>query len=136
MKDMKRRTSIFPTVLIFAITLLFTSCTGTETSPIDIVSQYYNAIEAGDADAAAAFFSEDAMIVTPSGNTLQGESGKDQFINYDLQFMDHVDFQSEFTENDGKIMWKQEYYHIDGNTFVSDCEVTVQDGKIVEWIFN
>ena len=37
-----------------------------------MVTEYYSAIENGDAEAAASLFAEDAIIVTPSGNVLTG----------------------------------------------------------------
>ncbi len=123
-------------VIIFVMAVLLASCGGTTSDPGDIVMEYYTAIENGDADAAAAFFSEDAMVVTPSGNTLRSLAIKSEFIPYDLQNLDHVDFQTDFTESDGKITWTQAYHHVDGSIFTSDCEVTVEDGKIVEWVFN
>lgn len=138
MKDVNERiSSLFTFAIIFTITIMSASCSGAKTSSIDIISRYYRAIEAGDADAAASLFSEDALIVTPSGKRVSGDSIKSEFIPYDLQFMDRVDFQTDFTESNGKITWKQEWHHIDGGTsFINECEVTVQDGKIVEWLFN
>lgn len=136
MKVWNKKISFGSMAIIFAITFLLASCANDQSDSTNIISEYYSAIEAGDAEAATALISEDAMIVTPSGNTLSGESGRTQFINYDLDFMDRVDFESDFTESGGKIMWSQTYHHIDGSSFGSDCEVTVQDGKIVEWVFN
>jgi ketosteroid isomerase-like protein len=131
-----QRINLSRSATIFAIAILSASCTGAEPGPADIVRQYYSAIEDGDADAAAALFSEDALIVTPGGNIVRGDSIKSQFIPFDLQFMDRVEFLTEFTESDGKVSWEQEYHHVEGNWFVNKCEVTIEDGKIVEWSFN
>lgn len=50
--------------------------------------------------------------------------------------MDRVEFLSDFTESGEKITWMQEWHHVEGDTFMSDCEVTTENGKIVEWLFN
>jgi len=124
---------------IFAIVLLTASCGGGgggQEAPDNIVGQYYSAVENGDADAAASVFAENAMVTTPSGNVITGvDAIKSEFIPYDLQFMDHVAFLSDFTESNGKLSWTQEWHHIEGDTFTSDCEVTIENGRIVEWVF-
>jgi ketosteroid isomerase-like protein len=97
--------------------------------------EYYEAIENDDPDAAAALFSDTATIVTPSGNTVSGDAIKSQFIPYDLQFMDRVEFLSEFSQSNGNVTWTQEYHQIEGGSFQSDCVIKVEDGKIVEWLF-
>jgi ketosteroid isomerase-like protein len=131
-----QRISLSRSATIFAIAILVAACSGAEPDPADIVRQYYSAIEDGDADAAASLFSEAAVIVTPSGNTVRGESIKSEFIPFDLQFMDRVEFQTDFTESNGKVSWTQEWHHIEGGSFMNECEVTIEDGKIVEWLFN
>jgi len=124
-------------VSIFAIVLLTASCGGAESVPTDIiVSQYYSAIENGDANSAVSFFADGAVVVTPSGNVITGiDAIKAQFIPYDLQFMDRVEFLTDFTENNGKILWSQEWHYVEGDTFTNECEVTIENGKIVEWVF-
>jgi ketosteroid isomerase-like protein len=130
------RINLLRCATIFAIAILAAACAGAEPSPTDIVSQYYIAIEDGDADAAASLFSEEAVIVTPGGNTVRGDSIKSEFILFDLQFMDRVEFLTDFTESNGKVSWTQEYHSIEDNSFVNECEATIEDGKIVEWLFN
>jgi major membrane immunogen (membrane-anchored lipoprotein) len=122
-------------ILWISISMLLVSCGGSAPDPGDLVMQYYNAIENDDSDAAAALFSDAATIVTPSGNTVSGDAIKSQFIRYDLQFMDRVEFLSEFSQSNGKVTWTQEYHQIEGNSFLTDCEIKVEDGKIVEWLF-
>ena len=131
-----QRVRLLSIVSIFAIALLVTSCGGGGSTSNNIVRQYYSAIEAGDADAAASLFADNVVITTPSGNVLTGiDSITGQFIPFDLQYMDHVEFITDFTENNGKLSWSQAYYELDGNSFESDCEVTIENGKIVEWVF-
>ena len=124
-------------VFIFALAFLVASCGGGGSTPNNIVTQYYNAIEAGDADTAASFFADDAVITTPSGNVLTGiDSITGQFIPFDLQYMDRVEFLTDFTESNGKLSWVQAYHELDGNTFESKCEVTIENCRIVEWKFS
>ena len=128
--------SLLKTVSIFAIVLLIASCGGAESVPTDIVMQYYSAIEDGDANTAASFFADDAVVVTPSGNVITGiDAIKTNFVPYDLQFMDRVEFLTDFTESNGKLLWTQEWHHVEGDTLANDCEVTLENGKIVEWVF-
>jgi ketosteroid isomerase-like protein len=122
-------------VILLTIAILSASCSGAEPGPTDVVRQYYSAIEDGDADAAASLFSEEAVIVTPSGNTVRGDLIKSEFIPFDVRFMDRVEFLTDFTESNGKVSWTQEYHSIEGNSFVNECEVIIEDGKIVEWLF-
>ena len=123
-------------ILIIAA-LVLASCGGSGSGADNIVNEYYSAIENGDADAAASLFAEDAVIVTPSGKVLTGiDAIKSSFIPYDLQNMDRVEFLSDFTESGEKITWMQEWHHVEGDVFTSDCEVTTENGKIVEWLFN
>lgn len=130
-----KRIHLFRSAIIFAMAILLASCGGMKSDPGDIVMEYYTAIENGDADAAAALFSETARAVVPSGTTFTGDEIT-QFISYDLQFMDHVEFQTDFTESNGKITWTQEYHHVDGNSWVQKCEATIEDDKIVEWLLS
>ena len=128
--------SLLRTASIFAIVFLIASCGGAETVPTDIVVQYYNAIEDGDANSAALFFADEAVIVTPSGNVITGiDTIKGKFIPYDLQYMDRVEFLTDFTENNGTLSWSQVWHDYNGDTLENECEVTIEDGKIVEWIF-
>lgn len=123
-------------VIIFAVVFLVASCGGDEPETNNPVRGYYLAIEEDDADTAASFFAENALIVTPSGNVISGvDEISSQFIPYDLQFMDRVEFLTDFTESDEKISWSQAWHHVDGDSFVNDCEITMEDGKIVEWHF-
>jgi len=132
-----QKVSLLKVTLIFAIALLVTSCGGGGSAQNNVVQQYYSAIEAGNADAAAALFAEDAVITTPSGNVVTGlDAINGQFIPYDLNSMDRVEFLSDFTESNGKITWLQAYHELGGNTFESKCEVTIENGKIVEWVFS
>ena len=131
-----QRFSFLRIASIFVIVLLVASCGGIESVPTDIVMQYYSAIEAGDANIAASFFADEAVVVTPSGNVITGiDAIKAQFIPYDLQFMDRVEFLTDFTESNGKLLWTQEWHHVEEDSFVNECEVTIENGKIVEWIF-
>ena len=131
------KNSLLRIASLFLIVFLAASCGGGQEVPNNIVGQYYSAIESGDADMAASFFAEDAVITTPSGNVLTGkEAIVANFIPFDLQNMDRVDFLSDFTESNGKLTWTQEYHEVEGNSFSSDCEVTIENGKIVEWVFN
>lgn len=131
-----QRIGLMRTVSIFAIALLFASCGGTESIPTDIVMQYYSAIEEGDADTAASFFADEAVVTTPSGNVITGiDAIETQFIPFDLQFMDSIEFLTDFTESNGKLLWTQEWHHVEGDSFTNECEVTIENGKIVEWIF-
>ena len=124
-------------LVILTIALLLAACGGAAPEPGDVINQYYTAIENGDADAAAAVFAENAVIVTPNGNVVDGiDAITSQFIPFDLDFMDHVAYQSEFSESNGKITWTHEWHHVDGGVFVNDCEITLENGKIVEWLFN
>ena len=122
-------------ILWIAITILLVSCGGTSPDSGAIVGQYYDAIENDDPDAAVALFADSATIMTPSGNTVSGDSIKSQFIPYDLDFMDRVEILSDFIQSNGKVTWTQEWHHIEGDSFLNNCEVTVEDGKIVEWLF-
>ena len=123
-------------IFIFVIALLVTSCGGGGTTSKNVVEQYYAAIENGDADAAAALFADDAVVTTPSGNVLTGiDAITGQFIPYDLNSMDRVEFITDFTETDGRLSWSQQYYEKSGNTFESSCVVTIENGKIVDWFF-
>jgi len=131
-----QRVSLLRITSIFAVVFLAASCEGGKSVSTDIVRQYYSAIEHGDANSAASFFADEAVVVTPSGKVINGiDAIKEVFIPYDLQFMDRVEFLSDFSESNGKLLWKQEYHHIDGDIFANDCEVTIVDGKIVEWLF-
>ena len=132
-----QRVGLLSIVSIFAIAFVVASCGGGGSTPNNVVVQYYSAIEAGDADTAASFFADDVVITTPSGNVLTGiDSITGQFIPYDLQNMDRVEFLTDFTESNGKLSWSQAYHELGGNTFESKCEVTTENGKIVEWIFS
>jgi len=131
-----QKASLLRIVSIFAIVFLTASCGTGGSAPNDIVRQYYRAIENGDGNAAASFFADDAVVVTPSGNVITGiDAIKETFIPYDLQLMDHVEFLTEFTENNGKLTWSQVWHHVEGDTLSNDCEVTVENGKIIEWVF-
>ncbi len=131
-----QRFSLLRTAYLFAIVLLIVSCGGTESVPTDIVEQYYSAIEDGDANTAATFFANDAVVLTPSGKVITGvDAIKAEFIPYDLQFMDRVEFLTDFTENNGKLLWSQVWHHVEGDTLTNECEVTIENGKIVEWVF-
>ena len=133
----KNRGLLLRGVITLAITFMIASCAGGGGESGNVVTQYYDAVSAGDADAAAALFAEDAMVVIPSGNTLTGlDDITSSFIPYDLENMERVDFQSEFTESDGKVLWTQEYVQKDGFSFVSNCEIILENGKIIEWRFN
>ena len=124
-------------VITLAIALLIASCASGGSATGDAIRQYYDAINAGDADAAAALFAEDAVVVVPTGNTLTGiEAISSTYILFDLENMEKVDFQSEFTVSSDKVLWTQEYTMKDGSSFVSNCEVTLKNGKIVEWVWN
>ena len=132
----KQSASLLRIASIFAIAFLTVSCGGAGSVPNNIVGQYYSAIENGDANIAASFFADEAVVTTPSGNILTGiDAIKTQFIPYDLQFMDSVEFLTDFTETDGKLLWSQAWHHVEGDTFESECEVTMENGKIVEWVF-
>jgi len=130
-----KRIHLFRSAFIFAMSILLAACGGTTSDPGDIVMEYYTAIENGDADAAAEQFSETATVVVPSGTIFTGDEIS-EFIFFDLQFMDHVEFQTDFTESNGKITWFQIYHHVDGDTWVQKCEVTIEDDKIVEWLLS
>jgi ketosteroid isomerase-like protein len=128
--------SLLRTVFIFVIAFLTASCGGVETTPTDIVAHYYSAIKEGDANNAASFFADEAVIITPSGNVITGiDAIKGKFIPYDLQYMDHVEFLTDFTANNGTLSWSQVWHDYNGDTLENECEVTVENGKIVEWIF-
>lgn len=130
-----QRTRLMRFIVIFTVALLVASCGGGSTSS-NVVEQYYAAIENGDADAAAALFAEDAVITTPSGSVLTGiDAITGRFIPFDLQYMDRVEFFTDFTEVDGRISWSQTYYEKSGNSFNSTCVVTLENGKIVDWYF-
>ena len=131
----ENRTLLFGLATIVALAVILTSCAGTASEPGEIVRQYYSAIENGDADAAAALFSETAEIVTPNGNMVSGDEIESQFISFDIQSMDSVVFLSEFSESNGKITWTQRYFFTGGNSFLCECEITIKDGKIDEWLF-
>lgn len=131
-----QRVSLLGIASIFAVVFLAVSCGGGKSVSTDIVRQYYSAIENGDANSAASFFADEAVIVTPSGNVITGlDAIKAQFIPYDLQLMDHVEFLTDFKENNGKLTWSQVWHHVEGDTLSNDCEVTIENGKIVEWVF-
>jgi hypothetical protein len=131
-----QRISLVKISFIFVIVVLTASCGGGGATSSNIVEQYYSAIKARDADAAAAFFADDAVVTTPSGNVLTGiDAIESNFIPFDLEFMDRVEFLSDFTESNGKISWTQNWHGNEGATFFSECEVTIENGKIVEWIF-
>ena len=132
-----QRVSLLRIASIFVIVFLAASCGGGGSNSENVVEQYYGAIENGDADAAASLFAEDAVITIPSGYVLTGiDAITGQFIPFDLQFMDRVEFLSDITESNGKISWVQAYHEIDGNSFESRCEITLENGKIVEWVFH
>ena len=129
------KNSLLRIVCLFAIVFLTASCGGGQEGP-NVVEQYYSAIENGDADAAASFFADDAMVTVPSGNVQNGiDAIASTFISIDLESMDRVEFLSDFTESNGKLSWTQEYHFVDGNSFSSECEVTIENDKIVEWVF-
>ena len=131
-----QKASLFRIASVFAVAFFIASCGGGRSMPSNIVGQYYSAIENGDADTAASLFASDAVVTTPSGNVLTGKDAiTGQFIPFDLQYMDRVEFLTGITENDGKLSWSQTYYEIEGNTFTSECEMMLENGKIVEWIF-
>jgi len=132
-----QRASLLRIASIFVIAFLAASCGGGGSVPTDIVAQYYGAIENGDADTAASFFADGAVAITPSGKVITGiDDIKAVFITYDLQNMDRVEFLTDFTESNGKLLWRQEYHQIDGTIIASECEVTIDNGKIVEWAFH
>ena len=131
-----QRVSLLRIASIFVIAFFATSCGGAESVPTDIVRQYYSAIENEDSNSAASFFADDAVVVTPSGKVITGINEiKDVFIPYDLQNMDRVEFLTDVTESDGKLSWSQTYHEVNGFTFTSDCEITLENGKIVEWLY-
>jgi len=131
-----QRVSLLKIVSIFVIVFLAASCGGAESVPTDIVMQYYSAIENKDSNSAASFFADDAVIVTPSGKVITGiDEIKGAFIPYDLQNMDQVEFITDFTESNGKLSWSQTYHEVNGFTFTSDCEITLENGKIFKWTF-
>lgn len=137
LKDRNQRHRILGSLILIIAAFVLASCGGSGSGEDNIVNEYYSAIENGDADAAASLFAEDAVIVTPSGNVLTGiDAIKSTFIPYDLQNMDRVEFLSDFSESGGKISWTQTWHHVEGDAFMSDCEVTTENGKIVEWLFN
>ena len=132
----RQRVSLLRIASIFFIAFFATSCGGAGSASNNIVEQYYRAIEGRDADTAASFFADGAEITTPSGRFITGiDAITAEFIPYDLQFMDRVEFITDFTETNGKIFWSQEWYHVEGDTLANDCEITIENGKIVEWIF-
>ena len=131
-----QRASLFRITAVLVFALLIASCGGGGAASGNVVEQYYSAIENGDADAAASFFADGAVVTTPSGNVLNGiDAITAQFIPYDLQFMDRVEFLTDFTESNGSLSWSQTWHHVEGDTFTSDCEVTLENGNIVEWVF-
>ena len=131
-----QRASLFRITAVLVFALLIASCGGGGAASGNVVEQYYSAIENGDADTAASFFADDVVVTTPSGNVLTGiDAVKERFIPFDLQFMDRVEFLTDFTESDGKLSWSQTYYEVNGNTFTSECEVTLENSRIVEWVF-
>jgi len=137
LKSRNQRRRILGSLFMIIAAFVLASCGGSGSGADNIVNEYYAAIENGDAEAAASLFAEDAVIVTPSGNVLTGiDAIRSSFIPYDLQFMDRVEYLSDFTESGGKISWSQAWHHVEGDTFMSDCEVTTENGKIVEWLFN
>ena len=102
------KNSLLRIASLFAIVFLTASCWRWSEDLNNIVGQYYSAIENGDADTAASLFAEQGVVVTtPSGNVLTGRDAvESNFIPYDLQNMDHVEFLSDFTENNGKLSVK------------------------------
>jgi len=130
-----QRVNLLRIASIIVIVFLAASCGGAESVPTDIVMQYYSAIENKDSNSAASFFADAAVVVTPSGKVITGiDEIKEVFIPYDLQNMDHVEFITDFTESNGKLSWSQTYHEVNGFTFTSDCEITLENGKIVEWL--
>jgi len=133
--DKSQRVSLLRIASIFIIICLAASCGGAQAVPTDIVMQYYSAIENEDSNSAASFFADDALVVTPSGKVITGiDEIKEAFILYDLQNMDRVEFLTDFSESNGRLSWSQTYHEVNGFTFTSDCEITLENGKIVEWL--
>jgi len=134
--EKNQRTSPLRIVFVLAVAFLLTSCGGASSASNNIVEQYYSAIEGRDADTAASFFADGAVITTPSGRVITGiDAITAEFIPYDLQFMNRVEFLTDFTESNGKLLWSQEWHHVEGDTLANDCEITIENGKIVEWVF-
>lgn len=126
------------TLLLFASLLVLTACGASVAEKGEtIIKDYYAAIEAGDAETAASFFAEDVVIVLASGGLLKGiNEAKSTFIPYDLDNLDSVSFLSDFSDRDGWILWNQRYDLKTGGTYLYECEIKIEDGKITNWRFS
>jgi ketosteroid isomerase-like protein len=124
-----------PFVVILAFSFFSASCASSPPQPGNIVRQYYEAIENGDVDAAAALFTQDASITTPGGNIVSGEEIKSQFISFDIESMEKVEYQTVFSERGDSLTWTQKYTNVFGSTFFSNCQILLEDGKIAMWTF-